>query len=108
MEFEHACSFCGWHRAAASPTMLRPICGNCGCVLEPRRALARPETHESRPAPVLPRRAAVALVCLGAAPVVAFAATVARDAAGDAAGALAFFVTALALYTFLAPAAGRR
>jgi hypothetical protein len=36
MEFRHACSFCGWERFGATPVMLAPSCGGCGCALDAR------------------------------------------------------------------------
>jgi hypothetical protein len=33
MEYVHHCVFCGWSRAASSPTMLAPRCKRCGCTL---------------------------------------------------------------------------
>ena len=33
-EFRHACSFCGWARASATPVMLSPSCERCGCRLD--------------------------------------------------------------------------
>jgi hypothetical protein len=39
MEFVHRCHFCGWQRQSHSPTILKPHCANCGCLL----ASGRPE-----------------------------------------------------------------
>lgn len=33
MDYVHRCFFCGWHRAAASPTVVNPRCEKCGCAL---------------------------------------------------------------------------
>jgi diguanylate cyclase (GGDEF)-like protein len=33
MEYVHHCVFCGWSRAASSPTLLAPSCARCGCTL---------------------------------------------------------------------------
>ena len=33
MEYVHHCVFCGWSRAASSPTLLAPRCESCGCTL---------------------------------------------------------------------------
>ncbi|MEA2413334.1 MAG: hypothetical protein QOC77_3895 [Thermoleophilaceae bacterium] len=34
MGFKHVCSFCGWERLSATPVMLAPSCGHCGCALD--------------------------------------------------------------------------
>jgi hypothetical protein len=34
MEFQHSCSFCGWHRFSRTPVMLSPSCERCGCPLD--------------------------------------------------------------------------
>lgn len=31
MDYVHACSFCGWSRAAATPVLLPAGCPDCGC-----------------------------------------------------------------------------
>jgi diguanylate cyclase (GGDEF)-like protein len=33
MPYVHHCVFCGWSRAASSPTLLAPRCDRCGCTL---------------------------------------------------------------------------
>jgi hypothetical protein len=38
MEYLHECTFCGWSRQAASPTILSPQCPACGCTLRSERA----------------------------------------------------------------------
>ena len=40
MEYVHECAFCGWHRRAATPTILSPPCPGCGCMLRSARASA--------------------------------------------------------------------
>ena len=40
MEYVHECAFCGWHRRAATPTILTPRCPGCGCMLRSVRASA--------------------------------------------------------------------
>jgi hypothetical protein len=64
MEFQHSCSFCGWHRSSRTPVMLSPSCERCGCPLD---ASAVPRDAGRRPAaPVaIPRSVVAALRGLG-------------------------------------------
>jgi hypothetical protein len=56
MEYVHHCVFCGWSRAASSPTLLAPSCARCGCTLRAATAQEWSRTggalpEESRPTP---------------------------------------------------------
>lgn len=65
MEFVHRCHFCGWQRLAASPTILRPNCDQCGSLLDSGKAEdfvpPRPITPRLTPGIRLPSRAATAM-----------------------------------------------
>lgn len=63
MDYVHACSFCGWSRAAATPVLLPAGCPECGCPAdsEPRAAHERRELAGTvSPGFVVPRSLRVA------------------------------------------------
>ena len=105
----HRCSFCGWERPAASPTMLDPHCERCGCVLEPAEPSAAgwepPAQLRALGSSPKVARTAGALAVL---PVLLAAAKVGYSHGGAAVAGAALFVAALALFALLAPAPSRR
>jgi hypothetical protein len=108
MEYEHHCGFCGWRREAASPTMLRPHCERCGCLLEARTTLLQPAERREWRMPSLPPRVVVALALAGMLPVAAFAARFGYEFGGPAGAVLAAIVTLLMTFIAAAPAGGHR
>jgi hypothetical protein len=102
MGFQHICGFCGWRRLSASPVMLSPACGGCGCALSSSVAVD--------PAPVRPRTfvvpaaalAAVKPLCVLLALLVLYAAAkVGWHAAGPSGGLIAFGAGGFLLLPFV-------
>jgi hypothetical protein len=65
MDYVHACSFCGWSRAAATPVVLPAGCPDCGCPAdsEPRVEHERRALAAIAPGGLeLPRAARIAMV----------------------------------------------
>lgn len=91
MDFEHACPFCGSVRASATPVMLSPACGHCGCAMD---AVAVPSAQAPRPrAFVMPAVLAAAArpLCVLLAVLMLYAtAKVGWDAGGPSGGMIAF------------------
>src|SRR4051794_17020026 len=60
--YRHRCSFCGWERPSATPVMLVPACGGCGCALD---AVAVDAGAVAAPGWTLPVAWVIALQVLG-------------------------------------------
>jgi hypothetical protein len=90
LEFRHACSFCGWARASATPVMLSPSCERCGCRLDAQVADPTPAGERLS---AMPARATAAMrtlaMLLGALALYA-AANLGYHAAGAAGAMIAF------------------
>lgn len=110
MGFKHACSFCGWERFSATPVMLAPSCGHCGCALDARAvepAAAPPGAGRGG----LPASWTTALRWVGVlvALLALYAGTkVGYDAAGPSGALMAFGMGAFLLVPFVPQRLGTR
>jgi hypothetical protein len=109
MEFKHACSFCGWGRASATPVMLAPACERCGCALDARAENAAAAV--AGPAFVVPPTWMLTLRVLGVlvAILALYAATkVGYDALGPSGALTAFGMGGFLLVPFVPQRLGAR
>jgi hypothetical protein len=96
IEFSHACSFCGWARASATPVMLSPRCERCGCALD-----ARVSDRSGAVAQALPMHPLAALALRRSALVLGALALYAAGEVGYHAAGVAGGMTALGVGGFL-------
>jgi hypothetical protein len=110
MRFKHACSFCGWERFSATPVMLAPACGHCGCALDAR--VVEPAADPGAAGRSgLPARGTTALRCFGVlvALLALYAGTkVGYDAAGPSGALMAFGMGGFLLVPFVPQRLGTR
>jgi hypothetical protein len=109
MGFKHACSFCGWERLSATPVMLAPSCGRCGCALDAHAVEHAAEPIAGRAGPSAGWTTTLRWVAMLFATLALYAGTkLGYDAAGPSGALMAFGMGGFLLVPFVPQRLGAR